>query len=190
MKVILIVSLAIITFAIGCTKNVPKCNDPDVVGTVKEIISEQECKELKELMGSLYLASTLGNVNNFDYLFDYLYLNNLKNREYFELLKKITSFVKDSKFDESAVNGLADVSKYTVNSIVTNRIEPDISKCNCSAKVEWHPLSDDYHLEGNITYDVQYTTDGKEYIVTLQDYAEVTLMNGKNVKNNESGSDE
>lgn len=187
MKVILIVSLAIITFAIGCTKNVPKCNDPDVVGTVKEIISEQECKELKELydksniMGLFYLASTLDVVNNFYHL---------KNRENFELLKKITSFVMDSKFDESAVNGLADVSKYTVNSIVTNRIEPDISKCNCSAKVEWHPLSDDYHLEGNITYDVQYTTDGKEYIVTLQDYAEVTLMNGKNVKNNESGSDE
>jgi hypothetical protein len=112
---------------------------------------------------------------------------NTGDRENFELFKKITSFVMDSKFDESAVNGLADVSKYTVNSIITNRIEPDISKCNCSAKAEWHPLSDDSHLEGNISYDVQYTTDGKEYIVTLQDYAEVTLMNGKN---NESGSDE
>ena len=74
MKVILIVSLAIITFAIGCTKNVPKCNDPDVVGTVKEISSEQECKELKELydksniMGLFYLAYTLDVVNNFYHL--------------------------------------------------------------------------------------------------------------------------
>ena len=189
MKVILIVSLAIITFAIGCTKNVPKCNDPDVVGTVKEIISEQESKELKELydksnqMGLLYLVSTLEFVNSSEQLKNTAF----GKRENFELFKKITSFVIDSKFDESAVNGLADVSKYTVNSIVTNRIEPDISKCNCSAKAEWHPFSDDSHLEGNISYDVQYTTDGKEYIVTLQDYAEVTLMNGKN---NESGSDE
>jgi len=69
MKVILIVSLAIITFAIGCTKNVPKCNDPDVVATVKEIISEQESNELKVLydksnqMGLLYLLSTELYVN-------------------------------------------------------------------------------------------------------------------------------
>ncbi|MGN1280283.1 MAG: hypothetical protein ACI4UM_00040 [Succinivibrio sp.] len=83
------------------------------------------------------------------------------------LLNKLVEYIAERKHEKSAINQLASVDKYSLKMIVTNKREPDISKCNCGARLIWDPFSDSTKMTTDITYDVQYTDDGEGFVVTV-----------------------
>lgn len=172
MKYVLIFIFSFFPIIAHCFLNdVPRCSDPDVVETVKEIASEDQIKELNLIATPLIAIIVEQKIMVFEQLQKTLGADSERlyseDSENLELLKKLFDYFSERKYKKSAINQIASVDTFSLKMIVTNKREHDISKCNCGARLIWAPFSDSTKMTTDITYDVQYTDDGEGFVVTV-----------------------
>ena len=171
MKYLLFITLSILTFVLGCSPKVPNCDDTDVINTVKQIATRERGKELKQIF-------TKENSNDIKIIIDYYKSegSSEENKEFAELLEKMYKSVLDRNFDVFSIGRLSGTWTFSLNSIVTNKKDPDSSSCNCGATITWSPLEDAPKRETDIKYDVQYTDNATKYVVTVYGLSDLDLF--------------